>query len=136
VVEIEVKPDMAYGQYALTDDDPDEFRARLAKRGAGYAGLPVKLSDGRTVGTVLSAAAAPFPIEAEDGEYYDGAPVVEVQWASKDMLVLAKEAELVIDSERVLLLGDDAGDVPSGAAVEKSRDALLSDELRRGWGFA
>ena len=47
---IEEFADRRYGMYVLTDEDPDSFRERLAKRERSLSGLPVRLSDGRQVG--------------------------------------------------------------------------------------
>jgi hypothetical protein len=130
VLVLEENPDLNYLQAIFEDEDVDAFRDRVIKSGS-LAGLPVRLSDGRQVGQVLSGGAWPFEFTASDGETYDGAAIVEMRFESADFLKVASEAEITLTDDAVLLLGDEAGDVAE--PVAKSYGDQLSQELRAGW---
>lgn len=130
---LEEKADLNYLQAICDDEDADVFRARLIKSG-GLAGVPILLSDGRRVGTVLSGGAWPSTFTADDEVYEDGAAVIEMQFDSAAFMKSAREAELTLEDGAVVLLGDQAGDRPH--PVEKSADAQMHAELRAGWGLA
>jgi hypothetical protein len=129
---LEAFPERKYSMLIYEDEDIDVFRERLVKSG-GFTGEPVRLTDGRVVGRVLSAATFPQPFTTPDGDSYPhGTAVLEIQWASAEFMKVAHEAEIEIEpSGRVLLVGDGAGD----RRVEKSQSALLSAEIRERWGF-
>jgi hypothetical protein len=125
------KPEHGYLQVIFDDEDVEAFRHRLVKSGS-FAGWPIRVSTGKRVGTVLSGAAWNQPFE-HDGEHYDGAALFELKFDSPEFMQAAKEADLTLEDDAVVILGDDAGD---HEGVQKSSRALLSEELRRGFGFS
>jgi hypothetical protein len=120
----------AYGLYVLTDEDVDGLRKQfLADSPLGKA---VRLTDGRRVGTCVEVGTWPYAFTAEDGERYEQGAVLGVKWANEQMARLAKQADLILQDDAVLLVGEDAD---TSTTVKKDRRALLSAELRRGWGL-
>jgi hypothetical protein len=127
---LESIPARKYTMLLYEDEDPETFQKQLIDTRGSVRGAPVKLSDGRAVGKVLSAATWPYPFTASDGEQYESAAVLEIQWDDAPFQKFAEEADITIEHGEVVLLGDDAGDRQS---VKKSGQALLRDELHAAW---
>jgi hypothetical protein len=126
-------PALRYLSAVFDDEDVEAFRNRLAKIGS-LIGRPVRLSDGRKVGQVIGGGAWPNTFTTEDGEHFEGAPIIEMIFDSADFMKAAKRADLTLEDEAVVLLGSSAGDRP-GSPVKKSARDALRDELRAAWGL-
>ena len=100
--------------------DPD----RLLKSGTSLAGEPVRLSDGRRVGRVLSTGRAPAPFRVGRRVFPSETPVTEIEWNSAEFGEVAKDADLRLRDDKVLLLGDDAPPVEKSVS-QRIRDLAL-----------
>lgn len=135
MIVLDENKDLLYTLSVYADEDVDDFLKALIEQ--PLAGERICLTDGRQVGSVLSAAAAPAMLFPPDSPFHeDGAGVVEVQWATPEMMALAKQAEIVIDPEAgVLLVGTQAGVTKAARAPQATiRDLAVGrvDRLELG----
>lgn len=113
------RPADRYALYGV-DDDTEDFRKGLIT--TPLLGREVVLSTGEVIGTVVEAGTWPFEFRAEDGETYPETAVVGVVWKHAKLLPLARDAELALNGDRVLLVGD-----APPAQIEKAAPHRISD---------
>lgn len=65
-------------------------------------------------------------------DYPEGAAVFELQFEKAEVARAAAEAELILDDDRVLILGDEAGDqVSKGYTALPNLDNLTDEEVEQ-----
>jgi hypothetical protein len=114
-----------YAMYQLDEIEPKalfDFRADLARKGHTWTGIPVKMSDGETVGKVLSLFSFSGNLIGRPDIGTDAG--MEVFWNDADGYTLGENYDAKVSAEAVTLI--------DGGTVRKSAEQRMDDLLASG----